>query len=187
MTELEAVPRVMGLDLSLAGTGVATRVSTWRHKTKGQKTDGYPERLSRIQEVRAWVFDQFRQVAPRLVVIESMVPTPTQMLSLLDRAKLWWDVVEFLDGQRIAVAFVPPTTVKKYATGDGGCKKDEMIAAAYKRLPFLEVGNADEADAAWLMAMGYDYLGNPVCDLPQVQARALAGGIWPAREGALAA
>jgi crossover junction endodeoxyribonuclease RuvC len=116
-----------------------------------------------------------------------MVPTPTQLLSLVDRAKLWWDVVEFLDEQRIAVAFVPPSSVKKYATGNGGCKKDEMIAAAYKRLPFLQVGNADEADAAWLMAMGYDYLGNPLADLPQVQARALAGGIWPAREGVLAA
>jgi hypothetical protein len=51
------------------------------------------------------------------VVLEAMVPTPTQLLSLIDRAKLWWDVVEFCDTHGIAVAFLPADTVKKYATG----------------------------------------------------------------------
>jgi Holliday junction resolvasome RuvABC endonuclease subunit len=181
-------PTVMGLDLSLAGTGVATRVSTWRHKTKGQRTDGYPERLQRLIDVRSWIKDQVREVGPQLVVVETFAPgAMAKSTTTWDRAKLWWDVVEFLTGQNIAAGFVPPTTVKKYATGDGGCKKDAMIAASYRRLPFLQPGNADEADAAWLMAMGYDYLGNPLADLPKVQAAALAGGIWPAREGALAA
>jgi Holliday junction resolvasome RuvABC endonuclease subunit len=180
-------PTVCGLDLSLAGTGVATRVSTWRHVTRGKRGDGYPERLARIAEVRAWVSAALIDVGPRLVVLEAMVPTPTQLLSLIDRAKLWWDVVEFCDTHGIAVAFVPPTSVKKYATGSGSAKKSALIAACYKRLPFLAPDDDNEADAAWLMAMGHDYLGDPLCDLPQVQARALAGGIWPARVGALAA
>jgi Holliday junction resolvasome RuvABC endonuclease subunit len=182
-------PVVMGLDLSLAGTGVATRVSTWRHKTKGQKDDGYPERLARIVEVRDWVIDQVRDVGPDLVVLEAPVPSPTQMLSMWDRAKVWWDVVETARLYGIAVAYVPPSTVKKYATGNGGCKKSDMIGAAYKRLQQAGLQPADdnEADAAWLLAMGYDWLGTPLCNVPQVQARALAGAVWPVREGRLAA
>lgn len=178
---------VLGLDLSLAGTGVATRAGTWRHVTKGKRGDGYPERITRIRQVRAWVTATLTDVAPSLVVIEAMVPTPTQLLSLIDRAKLWWDVVEFCGEHTIAVAFIPPTSVKKYATGSGSARKSDLIAACYKRLPSLAPDDDNEADAAWLLAMGCAFLGDPLCDLPQVQARALAGGIWPARSGALAA
>jgi crossover junction endodeoxyribonuclease RuvC len=180
-------PRVLGLDLSLAGTGVATSVSTWRYKTKGQQGDTYAERLPRIVDVRLWVCDQIRQVGPDLIALEAPNPNPRQMLSFWDRAKLWWDVVEYATEREIALAFIPPASVKKYATGNGGCAKDEMIAAAYKRMPFLTPGNADEADAAWLMAMACDWLGSPVCDVPQAQGRALNGAIWPKREGRLAA
>jgi Holliday junction resolvasome RuvABC endonuclease subunit len=180
-------PTVLGLDLSLAGTGVATRTGTWRHKTKGRRGDGYPERSARIREVRGWITDTLTDTAPHLVVLEAMVPTPTQLLSLIDRAKLWWDVVEFCDDRGMAVAFVPPATVKKYATGSGSARKSDLIAACYKRMPFLAPDDDNEADAAWLLAMGCDYLGDPLCTLPQAQTAALAGGIWPARVGALAA
>jgi crossover junction endodeoxyribonuclease RuvC len=177
---------VLGMDLSLAGTGLATATRTWSRPTKGREGAGYPDRLERIRLVRLWVFGEVRTVGPELVVLEGPAPNATQRLSSWDRAKLWWDVVEFLDEDRVPVAFVPPNTAKKYGTGDGHCKKTAMIGAAYKRLP-LEPENDNEADAAWLMAMGRDWLGDPLAAVPQVQRRAIDGAVWPVREGRLAA
>jgi Holliday junction resolvasome RuvABC endonuclease subunit len=181
------IATVLGLDLSLAGTGVATRESTCRHVTKGHDTDGYPQRLARIAEVRGWVLAQIGRARPGLAVIEGPAPNAVARISSWDRAALWWAVVEHCTLTSIPVAIAPPNTVKKFATGDGRCGKDDMIAAAYRRMPQLAVGNRDEADAAWLMAAGYHWLGDPVCEVPKVQAAALAGVIWPARVGALAA
>lgn len=178
---------VLGMDLSLAGTALADRERTWRHKTKGMTTDGYPERLARIRDVRTWVLTEVEQVRPGLAVIEGPAPNALARISSWDRAALWWAVLEHCDAAGIPVTVAPPPNVKKFATGDGRCGKDDMIAAAYRRMPQLTVGNRDEADAAWLMAAGYHWLGNPVCEVPKVQAAALAGMIWPARPGVLVA
>lgn len=175
-------PVVLGLDLSLAGTACATRVRAWRHVTRGQRGDSHAERLARIRAVRDWTLAQLLAVRPDLLVLEGPAPNATARLSSWDRAKLWWDVMEAADSTGLAVAVAPPTSVKKYATGSGNCAKDEMIAAAYLRMPGLAVGNADEADAAWLMAAGYAWLESPLAPaVPQAQARAIAGIAWPAR------
>lgn len=66
---------------------------------------------------------------------------------------LHWVIRVALFGNRIAAAVVQPTTLKKFATGDGGATKDEMIDAA--RAELLYFGDCDdEADALWLRQMG---------------------------------
>jgi Holliday junction resolvasome RuvABC endonuclease subunit len=170
---------VLGLDLSLAGTGCALPDRVWSHKTKGQRGDSYAERLTRLRAIRAWVVDQIDAAAPDLIVVEA--PSyASQSTSTWDRAKLWWDVVDRVTEAAVPLAFAPPANVKKYATGSGNCAKSAMIAATYRRLPGLDVGNDNEADAAWLMAMGCAQLGAPLCELPVVQSRALVGVVWPA-------
>lgn len=179
-------PLVLGLDLSLATPALATPTRAW-HRAFKTRGDGYPERLTRLQGTRSWVLDQLLEVRPALLVLEGPAPNATQRVSSWDRAKLWWDVLEAATETFLPVAIVPPSSVKKFATGNGGCKKEAMIAAAYKRLPGLEVEDDNEADAAWLMAMGRAQLGAPLCELPRVQTAALLGVVWPTVAGVVAA
>lgn len=173
---------VLGLDLSLAGTGCAIRGSTWRHRTRGQRGDSYAERLNRIRLVRRWVIAQIEELEPALVVIEGPAPNATQRLSSWDRAPLWWAVLDHCDAAGIPVAVAPPSSVKKFATDNGNCKKSEMIAACYKRALGVEPSDENEADAAWLMALGHHWLGDPVTSpLPITQVRAANGVAWPER------
>lgn len=179
---MTTAPTVLGLDLSLAGTGCATRERTWRHRTRGQRGDSYTERLARITGVRSWVLDQLIEVRPDLIVIEGPNPKPAQVLSYWDRAPLWWAVLEAAQATRTPLAVAPPASVKKFATDNGNCKKLEMIAACYDR-GIARPADENEADAAWLMALGHHWLGDPVTarPLPLTQARAANGVLWPER------
>lgn len=51
---------------------------------------------------------------------------------------------------------IPPTTLKKFATGHGGASKERMIAAAAAGM-WKQRMTDDEADAAWLSFLAYVY------------------------------
>lgn len=67
---------------------------------------------------------------------------------------------------------VPPSTLKKYATGKGNASKAEVISAAVKRSG-QSFASDDAADAWWLYAIGYELLGDPIVELPALQRAAL--------------
>lgn len=151
---------VVGLDLSLTGTGIAiigeAGIRTALIGSKGKKADSLAQRAARL----ARLFEQITNLIPQgaLVVIES--PTPGSMGSQHDRSGLWWLIVNHLQPFHI-VAEVVPGTAKKYATGKGDADKDQVLAAAIRRYPTAEVVNNNIADALHLAAMGARYLGHP--------------------------
>lgn len=51
---------------------------------------------------------------------------------------------------RLTLQKVHPGTLKKFATGNGHAKKEEMLNACKKRFGFIP-SNDDEADALWLL------------------------------------
>jgi len=73
---------------------------------------------------------------------------------------------------------VPPATLKKYATGKGNSPKDAMIAAAIRRFGF-EGSDNNEADGYLLWCMAQHAYGEPVAEVPKVQAEALGKVVWP--------
>ena len=73
---------------------------------------------------------------------------------------------------------VPPTTLKKYATGKGTANKSSMVVAARERLGYGGVDD-NEADAMWLRAIGLDVLDEPSCPLPKLHRSVLSGLTWP--------
>ena len=75
---------------------------------------------------------------------------------------------------RVPYLDVPPSTLKKYATGNGQAGKIEMVQAASKRLGY-DGHDDNEADALWLRALGLDLLDEPVVALPAGNRKALAG------------
>lgn len=162
-------PGVVGLDLSLTGTGVAhftdNGFETHLIKSKGAKGDSLAERTRRLQKIKRDVL----LLVPMgsLVVIEQPAYSQTGG-SHHDRSGLWWLIVDGLDTHYSAVldnhhsvVEIAPGTLKKFATGKGNAGKDEMLAAAIRRYPAAEVVDNNVADAVHLAAMGARYLGLP--------------------------
>lgn len=180
---MTTTPVVLGLDLSLAAPCMATRENVWSLSTAGKRTDGYPERMTRIRQVRRWAAAQLDEVRPDLLVLEGPSYNSKETVSAWDRAHLWWSVLETAEGLRIPTGIAPPASVKKYATGNGNCGKFDMIGSAVRAMPHLEIAGPDAdglADAAWLAALGYDWLGAPIA---AARHRAAVHGVaWPARE-----
>lgn len=67
---------------------------------------------------------------------------------------------------------LPPTSLKKYATGKGGADKRAMSVEAFKR-GAVEFGDDNTCDAWWLWAAASDHLGWPAISLPQVNRDSL--------------
>lgn len=177
---------VMGLDLSLASTGVAvTRgsgpITTETLETKGKTKDGYPEREARIFRVLGLVaaaipFDV------DLIVLEAPAygsNTP----GTWDRGGLWWGVVMGIRGFGHPLALVPPANRALYATGKGNANKPTVMASAITRYGSTCVmHNDNEADAVVLAAMGQHWLGSPPAAVPPRNQTALDGCLWPSRD-----
>jgi crossover junction endodeoxyribonuclease RuvC len=71
---------------------------------------------------------------------------------------------------------VPPACVKLFATGKGNAKKDEVLAAAIRKLSYTGHDH-NEADALFLLAMATHVYGGSV--FTDYQQRAVAKIQWP--------
>ena len=186
--------RIVGLDLSLTGTGIATveyhplGVGVARVTSKGPaRRKGDPPvplsaRSLRLRRLAGGIVD--RCVGADLVVVEG--PSyGSEGAGTWDRAGLWWLVVARLTGAGLPVVEVPPSNVKMYALGKGsgaGTGKDEVLSAVIRRyLPVVEVPGNNEADALVLAAMGARFTGAPIepgGDLPVANLRAMTTVRW---------
>lgn len=181
---------VVGLDLSLTATGIATHEGVQTITSKGKAGATLIERSARLHDLAMDVGAAVDAVAFRhrmlhggrvLVVVEGpSMGSSSRGGAHHDRAGLWWLVVDELCGSSFAdVVEVPPALVKKYATGRGNAGKDEVLAAVVRRYSDVEVTNNNEADALVLRAMGCDRLGQPLAVVPQVHRAALDKVAWP--------
>lgn len=159
-------PRVLGLDLSITGTGIAPATgstSTLHPRTAGDE---------RLLEIRNHISLELDTV--HLAVIEGPVLRSQAALSL---AMLHGAVRTLLWDTATGYVIIPPATLKKYATGRGNATKPDMAVALYKRTG-LELADDNQVDAWWLRAMGLDALGAPIVALPADQRAVLAKFHW---------
>lgn len=177
--------RIVGLDLSLTSTGVATidegadvRVDRIATKPTGDNLWHRAHRLHRIFE--RIVNEVHSYDGRQLVVVEGPSYGQARQGGQHDRAGLWWLVVnELVVMCEIPVAEVPPALVKRYATGRGNAGKDEVLAAVIRRYPSVEVTGNDQADALVLAAMAADHYGAPIATVPAANRAALDKVAWP--------
>lgn len=177
-TAAGGAPRVVGVDLSLTSTGVASSLGwTQRIRSNGHRADTLHQRHERLDQLAKDVIHAVG--TPNLVVIEG--PSfGSQGAGTWDRAGLWWIVVDRLHRTGHTVVEVPPKTRSLYATGAGNASKDKvMLAVAERYRHLLKIEGNDEADAFCLAAMGADALGHPLAAVPKSHRAALDKVAWP--------
>ena len=173
--------RVVGLDLSLAASGVARWDAGARPQLDTIRADRLVD-LWRLQAIR-WEVTRLTRGAD-LVVVEGLQPAGATKAGAYanERAGLYWLVLDRLDKLRIPVAVVPSALLKMYALGVGGGKNATKMAvgAAVVRRYDVDPGDDNQADACVLAAMGLHALEFPPAPVPATHVRALAKVRWPA-------
>jgi Holliday junction resolvasome RuvABC endonuclease subunit len=152
--------RVVGLDLSLTGTGIAV-VDDGPGQPSGIITGtvnpGKRREYERLRFIREQVI--ITCMGADLVVVEgpSFGSTGSAYHQI---AGLWWFVTECVQ-RDLPLAVASPSSVKKYATGKGNANKDAMMLVTARRFPEFN-GDNNAADALWMACMGMDHLGRKV-------------------------
>jgi len=165
---------VIGLDLSLTGTGVAAidvataALSTAVHASPPPASDSLAGHAARHRSLADGIVAQVVAADPALAVIEGLqFSVKMRDSSLTRRGFLWWAVVEGLCDAGVPLMEVTPQQIKQFATGKGNASKSEMVAAYAKAWPDAPLGRnvEDRADAALAAALGAAWVG--VEGLPQ--------------------
>jgi Holliday junction resolvasome RuvABC endonuclease subunit len=174
-------PRVLGLDLSLTGTGIA-RIGGDGVELLTTVRPGKRTGHERLDCIMTTIYDAQRQQSLDLVVIEGpSYGSQGGQRGHHERAGLWWLVTQGMWAIGRPCAVVAPKARAKYATGNGNGNKAAVLAAVRERYGHLaEVHNDNEADALALAAMGVDYLHGDIPAVPAVNRNALIKAAWPA-------
>lgn len=166
-------PLVIGLDLSLTSTGIASHGWVAHIRTGSQRGDG---RLAFLEnEVTSYIRNA------DMVVMEGPSYGHGAMAGHEDLAGLRVIVRRYCFRHHIPYAVIPPSTLKLYVAGKGNAAKGEVRTAVAELYGIHTEGAAryDEADAYAAAAAAYDWLGYPLATVPDRQRAALAGCAWP--------
>jgi len=159
---------ILGLDLSLTATGWAVSPDEFGV----ERTAGTCRGTDRLLEYRHWLEVMCDGYLPDKAVIEGY--------SFGSKGRAVFNIAEWGGVARLAlvdkgVPFVevPPSVLKKYATGRGNAPKPDMRMELYKRTG-LDVADDNAVDALWLLAVGRELAGDPLWDMPKANREALS-------------
>ncbi|MFF4051909.1 hypothetical protein ACFYZ5_35230 [Streptomyces chartreusis] len=179
-------PRVIGLDLSLASTGIAG--TGWALAARPGRRRGH----ERLDWLLAAIAGRVQDSAD-LVVVEGAAYAQGGQAGHHELAGLWWRATQYLWRQRIPYAVANPHHRTIYATGRANPahhlprSQRARVAKGMVRTAAVErygvacdgPGRYDQADATVLAAMGLDWLGYPTVPVPDTHRRALGAVQWP--------
>lgn len=167
---------VLGLDLSLSASGVVT--------ADGARTTLTPPTKDTTDRLE-WYYRQFYALVQDLDVLNTVLMVEQPFVMGKAHGNTTLDLGEMYGAFRLAtkrfvrrIVWVPPATLKVYATGSGSATKPDLRVELFKRAG-LDVKDDNQVDAWWLRAMGLDRFGAPPLALPQSHRRALANIKWP--------
>jgi len=175
--------RLIGLDLSLTAPAIAWSHSAsraWAPGTRTVRSEGSGH--GRIEDIRFRIH-QTLQSQPQLAVIEGGFVNSNAGTTLA-LAELAGIVKQDLWQWGVPYVLVAPSTIKLYATANGGAEKKDVLHAVRHRYGHL-VGGPDrfrddnQTDAFTAMAMGFHHYGQPLAPVSPKQARALGSVKWP--------
>lgn len=151
---------VVGIDPSLTATGIAYFDDTIT--VAGCRGD---DRLVSIRDAVHDICD-----GARLAVVEDL---PTHAMGAGKTGMVQGAIRVALLDLAVDYVLVPPSVLKKYATGSGQATKADLRMALFKRTG-LDEKDDNKVDAIWLRMLGLDLLGEPVVELPASHRGVLA-------------
>lgn len=155
--KVKPMKNVIGIDPSLTSTGVCygTGAKDWTVKLCKSKPSGttVSERVKRYEGLVSQIDDILQESAPVLIFIEgysygSKTSGMTQAMITEVGSLIRWHLVD----QTPHIYEVAPSTLKKFATGKGNSKKEQVIGYVQKHWGQL-FDTSDQADAFVLYRM----------------------------------
>ena len=173
---------IIGIDPSLTSTGIVVLrgnkvelAVTTKNKPELGTIDRVRLIYERIVDIQENLSDGEKWQAPDLIVIEGF-SYGSKGRSVFDIAYLGWRIREELERLRtednIPWLEVPPSQLKKFATGQGNANKEIILQQVYKRWG-VEFSDNNQADAYVLAQIGRAYLGG-MDDLAAFQLEVIA-------------
>lgn len=173
---------IIGIDPSLTSTGIVVLRGNKVElavTTKNEPALGTIDRVrliyERIVDIQENLSDGEKWQAPDLIVIEGF-SYGSKGRSVFDIAYLGWRIREELEWLKeqdnIPWLEVPPSQLKKFATGQGNANKEIILQQVYKRWG-VEFSDNNQADAYVLAQIGRAYLGE-VEDLTAFQQEVIS-------------
>lgn len=174
---------LVAFDLSLTATGFARSLPAGAWSTDILSP---PSSSGRGMRRLAWIRDEVLRLATGadLVILEGYAFGAKRQSHTRAIAEAGGVVRLALFEAGIPYAEVPPAVLKKAATGRGNAPKEDVLAAAIRRLGY---GGHDhnEADALWLLMLGRLWYAAPGApDLPKAQLSVLGKVEWPGLDDA---
>ena len=170
---------VVGVDPSLTGTGIAVRPSGGQDIKLDTLSARNKLGHDRMKFIVDSVYTTISAYGANLVIIEGpSYGSQGTGSGHHERAGLWWMITHQVWRAGIPIAVVPPTCVKKFATGKGNAGKDLIMLEVSRRFPWF-YGDNNAADALLLCAMGAQWLGEPIINMPKVHLAGLEKVKWP--------
>ena len=149
--------RILALDLAGA-TGWARLSEAGLHSGVARlklRDDEHPG--ARWKRARKW-FRSMADGAVDLIAWERIVANSGPLASG-ELFGLQSQLVEVAHDLKLDCMTVAPSTLKKFATGNGRAKKPEILAAARKRWPEQDIETHDQADALFVLAWAREQIG----------------------------
>lgn len=165
---------MVGLDLSLTSTGWAIGANGSARTGRFLPPKGHDRGVQRLAWVRDSVLELVHHAAADVVALEGYAFGRMNQAHHL--GELGGVVRLALSEAGVPWVEVPPSSLKLYATGKGNAGKEEVLAAAIRRLSYGGHSN-DEADALWLLMMAGAHYGQGATN--EHGRRALAKVEWP--------
>lgn len=154
---------IVGLDLSLTATGIATDAGLFTVTTKS--TDPMGKRLTNL---RTEASEHIKHA--HLLVIEGLYVGQINNTIKLAKVHAAFEMLAWV--WSTPIAFIPPATLKKFATGKGTGDKRDMSVEAFKRFG-VEGKDDNQIDAFWLRFAGQIHYGDTLEDWPKDRVAAL--------------
>lgn len=166
--------KIVGLDLSLRATGIATEGGTQviRVPLPTHATD--QERALRLRTLSVLIGRHTRDAEAVVIEAPAFMAEFSHAHSLGELAGV---VKVCLVQWRVPFILVTTQQMKKYATGKGNATKDQVLVAAHNEDPRIDDNNA--ADAFWLRRMGLGHYLNRDYVAPKYRKEVLESIRWP--------
>lgn len=152
---LSSKKRLLGLDLSLTGTGYSLWGSQYNHDEGLINTDKMIglARINHILNEIIYLIDIEHKTSSELLVVMEDFSFGSKGSALFQIAGLGYLIRHWLWKENIDFILVPPTVLKKFVTGVGNSDKNVMLKEIYKRWA-ADINDDNIGDAYGLARLG---------------------------------